>query len=413
MLFYNFFIYVFYLLIKISAISGNKKSRLWINGRKGWLENLRSIPVSGKKRVWFHCASLGEFEQARPVIERLKSIEDIEIWISFFSPSGYEIRKNYPFASHVFYLPADTRKNSKELVAIINPSKVYFIKYEFWFNLMNELYLSKIPFYYISAIFRPQQYFFSAYGNWVVKHLRNVTHFFVQNEESRLLLSKIEINNVTVTGDTRFERVASIMEQDFESEKLKKFSEDSFVMICGSTWPDDLNIIFKAWENDLYLKNKFKMVIAPHEIKKDEIVFLKDFFNTLGGAVLYSDDCIDFSSRVMVIDSIGILSMAYKYGNIAYIGGGFGKGIHNVLEPAAAGLPVLCGPGINKFSESIYLLKSKGLFVVKNYSEVKNIVSWFMDDSDLLSETGKLNMEYIKNNSGATALILGHPDHKS
>ena len=341
--------------------------------------------------VWFHCASLGEFEQGKPIIEGYKIKHPThKILLTFFSPSGYEIRKNYDEVDWVFYLPADTKKNAKKFINIVNPIKVIFIKYEFWFNYMAECKKQNIPFYSVSSIFRKEQSFFKY--DWFAKQLNNVSHFFVQDNNSKELLQKIGFSNCTVAGDTRFDSVISNTQNAISIPLIEKFSENKTTIICGSTWPKDEALLAK------YIKENpnYKYIIAPHEMH--HISELKKQTN----ALLFSkaDSTNISNSNVLIIDSIGILSNIYKYGDLAYIGGGFGSGIHNILEAVAYGLPVVFGPNYQKFNEATELINKKGAISISNYTELTSAIH------DLSTFDKNIAINYIQENSGATTKIL-------
>ncbi|MDA3779752.1 MAG: 3-deoxy-D-manno-octulosonic acid transferase, partial [Bacteroidales bacterium] len=359
---YNFSIRVYFFLIKIASLFNNK-AKLFVDGRKNLFNNLNKID-SKNKLAWFHCASLGEFEQGRPLIEKLKKEHpEYKILLTFFSPSGFEIRKNYRMADYIFYLPVDTPKNAKKFVDLVKPDIVFFIKYEFWFNFLKEIKKNNIPLYVVSAIFRNKQSFFKWYGKRYRKELAAISHFFVQDDESKRLLAKININNVTVTGDTRFDRVYEISKQSKELPIINNFKNDTQVFIAGSTWKPDEEIITSYINKN---HNKIKFIIAPHEIDETNIRRIENSIADNIPVVRYSNaNEKDLSSvRVLIVDNIGLLSSIYKYANIAYIGGGFGKGIHNILEAACYSIPVIFGSNYYKFNEAVELVKKRGAFSI-------------------------------------------------
>jgi 3-deoxy-D-manno-octulosonic-acid transferase len=376
--------------IRIASLF-NAKAKLWIKGRKSIFQKLAEATKDHQDIVWFHCASLGEFEQGKPIIEGYKIKHPThKILLTFFSPSGYEIRKNYDGVDWVFYLPADTKKNAKQFISIVNPIKVIFIKYEFWFNYMAECKKQNIPFYSVSSIFRKEQSFFKY--DWFAKQLNNVSHFFVQDNNSKELLQKIGFSNCTVTGDTRFDSVVSNTQNAISIPLIEKFSENKTTIICGSTWPKDEALLAK------YIKenSNYNYIIVPHELRY--ISALKKQTN----ALLFSktDSTNISNSTVLIIDSIGILSNIYKYGDLAYIGGGFGSGIHNILEAVAYGLPVVFGPNYQKFNEANELINKKGAISISNYTELTSAIH------DLSTFDKNIAINYIKENSGATDKIL-------
>jgi 3-deoxy-D-manno-octulosonic-acid transferase len=387
---YNISIQIHIIAIHIAALF-NAKAKLWVKGRKAIFQKLAEAIKEDQDIVWFHCASLGEFEQGKPIIEGYKlKYPNHKILLTFFSPSGYEIRKNYDGVDWVFYLPSDTKKNAIQFLSIVNPIKVIFIKYEFWFNYMNELNKSNTPLYSVSSIFRKEQSFFKY--DFFANQLNNISHFFVQDQNSKELLKNIGITNCTVTGDTRFDSVIANTQNAISIPLIEEFSENKTTIICGSTWPKDEALLVK------YIKENpnYNYIIAPHEMK--HINELKKQTN----ALLFSkaDSTNISNSNVLIIDSIGILSNIYKYGDLAYIGGGFGVGIHNILEAVAYGLPVVFGPNYQKFKEANELIELEGAKDISNHSELETIILSFIDFDSSISKN------YIKNNAGATEIII-------
>lgn len=383
---------------------GNSKARLWLNGRKGIFDRMASVLKSGEKRIWIHASSLGEFEQGRPVIEKLKEQKpDYKIVLTFFSPSGYEIRKNYPGADYIFYLPMDTRTNSRKFLDIIQPRTAIFVKYEFWYHYLNGLRDRHIPLYLISANFRSNQHFFSWYGGWFKKLLHNFEHIFVQNEASYKLLNHIGIKDVTIAGDTRFDRVYSIASAAKELPEVKKFAGDSFCLVAGSTWEPDEEYLIKYMNETRY---PVKLIIAPHEIREQNIqeIIRKTDKKVIRYSQLNKD--VDGSADVLIIDNIGMLSSLYRYGKVAYIGGGFGKGIHNILEAATFGLPVLFGPNYGKFQEAVNLIRAGGAFPVADYPALKTSLDSLITDKDKNNSCSRIARQFVEKNLGATGIIL-------
>lgn len=404
---YNTGICLYSLLIAIVSVK-NKKAKLWIEGRKGLLDLIEKSLDRKKSYSWFHFASLGEFEQGRPVIEKLKQDHPNDaIVITFFSPSGYEIRKNYPLADHVFYLPVDTKINARRFTSILNPKIAVFTKYEYWYHYFEALHENKTPLFIISGIFRKEQAFFKWYGGLHRKMLSRVSHLFVQNEESKELLGKIGIKQVTVSGDTRFDRVAENAKKPKEIESIKIFCEKNPVFIAGSTWPDDEFLI--ASLTSLYPSWKF--IIAPHEVNEQRINQIKrQFPNSLKLSELEENLIVYnklINAQVLIIDSIGILSSVYQFGKIAYIGGGFGVGIHNTLEAAAFGLPVLFGPNYARFQEAVDLISIGAAFSIHDSSELKMQME-FLSQYEEHMERGKKALDYVKNHTGATQKFLNY-----
>ena len=390
-LIYNISIWLYVVTIRIASLY-NLKAKKWVKGRENIFSELEAVVRNQKNIVWFHCASLGEFEQGKPIIEAYKLNHPThQILLTFFSASGFEIKKNTALANWVFYLPADTTSNAKKFINLVNPIKVVFIKYEFWFNYMSQLKKQNIPFYSVSTIFREGQVFFKY--KWFTKQLKNVTHFFVQDEKSAELLNSIGFSNFTISGDTRFDSVAANTQNPTKIALVELFSKNKKTIICGSTWAKDEMILIQ------YIKNhpENNYVIAPHEL--DNISNLQKQSNGL----LYSNanEKNIFTTNVLIIDSIGLLSTIYQYGNLAYIGGGFGSGIHNILEAASFGLAVIFGPNYQKFNEAISLINKKGAISISNYEELSSAIDIF----NTFDRSIALN--YIKENSGATNKILG------
>jgi 3-deoxy-D-manno-octulosonic-acid transferase len=382
------------------------KIHLFIKGRRHWRKKLSSLVDSNSKYIWIHCASLGEFEQGRPIIEKLKKENpNNKICLTFFSPSGYEIRKNYELADLVFYLPKDSYSNAKYFVKTLNPSIAIFIKYEFWFHFLERLNNEKIPTYLVSAIFRSKQIFFKPYGRFFRKMLHSYNMIFIQDEESGEHLKSININNFQLNGDTRFDRVWEITRESFESEIIINFlSSGNKCIVAGSTWPQDEELLVEIIKEH----KDIKFIIAPHEINDSHIDQLKSLLNGIDFK-LYSHGNLNETenARVLIIDTIGILSKIYRYANIAYIGGGFGKGIHNTLEAACYGIPVVFGPKYLKFREAIELIEHKAGFSINNISSLKSIINILLD-SEQNSIAGENAINYVKNKCGATNNFIKH-----
>ncbi len=381
----------------------NQKAKLWLKGRKGWYGQLKEAIGKDERVIWFHCASLGEFEQGRPVMEAIRTrFPDHRIVLTFFSPSGFEKRKDYPSADHVMYLPLDTARNARLLVNYLSPELVIYIKYEFWYHYLNRLKKQGVPLYLASGIFRPDQLFFKWYGKWYRKFLDCFTHIFVQQENSSLLLRQYGFDRVTVAGDTRFDRVGAVAETVYENRQLEKFSRGSKVIIAGSTWEKDEEIIAQAYRE---MTEDIRWIIAPHEPSPAHIERLKRWFPS---SVLFTelDHGIPSGIRVIIIDSIGQLSYIYRYGSLAYVGGGFGKGIHNILEAATYGLPVIFGPAFTKFSEAVELTEMGGAFPVQNERELLFTIHQQLKDPKLLKTSSLIAENYVITKLGATSRIL-------
>ncbi|MFH1319987.1 MAG: glycosyltransferase N-terminal domain-containing protein [Bacteroidota bacterium] len=400
---YDIFIFFYNLAIHIYS-RFNKKAKLWVEGRKDIFKRLEAEIKPGEQIAWFHCASLGEFEQGRPVIEKFKvQCSTFKVLITFFSPSGYEIRKNYPGADYIFYLPIDTKKNAKKFISIVKPCIAVFIKYEFWYHYLDTLHKKQVPTYLISAIFRNNQHFFKWYGSLFRKLLKNFTQMFVQDEASQKLLGNIGLTNHSISGDTRFDRVYDIAQQAEEIPLIQQFSQGEKLLIAGSTWEIDEKLLIKLinmFDPDL------KFIIAPHEIKEENIqrITSQVKHKTIKFSEANDENIAD--ARVLVIDNIGMLSNLYQYGYITYIGGGFGKDIHNILEAAAFGMPVIFGPNYHKFQEAKDLIQQGGAFSINNYSELKSKVRFLLSNEYLPKIASEISRNYVKSKKGATQKIL-------
>ncbi len=400
---YNFAIIIYRLVIIILS-PFNEKADLWYSGRKGFFSQWQRFDAGGRKVIWFHCASLGEFEQGRPVIEEMKNRDsNIFILLTFFSPSGFEIRKNYPFADAVCYLPADTPANACRFIDTFRPVIAVFVKYEFWYNYIARLKKSDIPLYLISANFRSEQIFFKWYGGWFRRILHMFSHIFVQSEISQELLKSVSVKNVSVVGDTRFDRVSSIAAKSKKIPVAEKFSKRCFTLVAGSTWPADNSMLIKLINKS---DHDVKLIIAPHEIHENEIETLSKLFRqpTVRYSLAGKSDIS--SARVLIIDNIGMLSSLYIYGDLAYIGGGFGKGIHNILEACAQFIPVIFGPRYQKFLEANELIAAGGAFPVIGYDELVEKMSAFYLNRDFLKKAGDIAGGYVQSGTGASNRIV-------
>lgn len=402
-IFYNLGIKLYW-FIALLISPFNTKARLWVMGRTNTFSKMEAKIEKGAKIAWFHAASLGEFEQGRPLMEAFrKEKPGYKILLTFFSPSGYEVRKNYQGADYIFYLPLDTQLNAKRFISIVNPSLVIFIKYEFWHYYLNEVFNKNIPLYLVSAIFRNNQVFFRSYGKWYRKILKSFTHLFVQDTASVDLLKSIGINNVTYAGDTRFDRVAQIAASCKDIDVIEEFAQNKFTFVFGSTWPEDEDLLVKYINNS---PGDLRFIIAPHEIQHSHIINLAQKLKVK--YILHSQAAgAEISkARVIIIDNIGMLSSLYKYGKIAYIGGGFGAGIHNILEAAVYGMPVIFGPKYQKFREAQELIADGGAFSISSFDELKNIFENLTTDTQKLQNTSAIAKEYIIKNLGATDKII-------
>jgi 3-deoxy-D-manno-octulosonic-acid transferase len=410
---YRIGIALFGLLMRLAAL-WHPKARLWVLGRKGLLAHIAAELPDGKPSAWFHFASLGEFEQGRPVLEGLrKRRPDLQLIVTFFSPSGYEIRKNYAGADHVFYLPEDNPSNAVEFIRLIKPELAIFTKYEYWYFFFRELHRQSIPLYLISSIFRPDQVFFKWYGSLHRRMLGFVKHFFVQNEESKTLLAQLGHQNITVAGDTRFDRVMELSKHPKKIKEVADFCWDAPVLVAGSTWPEDEVLLAEL----LQKYPDWKLIIAPHEVDEAHIQELMKRFPE-GQAIRYSE-LVSQNSKVnnpatrnlqpstLIVDTIGLLSSLYAYGDVAYIGGGFGKGIHNTLEAVAYGIPVVFGPKYEKFQEAKDLIQEKAGFSIANAASLGQVFSNLQEEIQRKA-AGRAAGNYVQSRVGATKLILQH-----
>ncbi len=401
-MFYNLGIYIYSILIHLAA-PFSRKPRKMMKGHWIVYELLRQQKEVNSKYIWFHAASLGEFEQGRPLIERIRErYPEYKILLTFFSPSGYEVRKNYNGADIVCYLPLDKPRNVKKFLDIIQPCMAFFIKYEFWKNYLDELHKRNIPVYSISSIFRKDQVFFKWYGGTYRKVLSNFEQLFVQNETSKRFLSKIGIDKVTVVGDTRFDRVLEIRKAAKELPLVEAFKGNSLTIIAGSSWAPDEDLFLEYFNTH----PNIKLIIAPHVIDENHLV---EIISKLKRPYVRYSKATETNVRnvdCLIIDCFGLLSSIYRYGEIAYIGGGFGVGIHNILEAAVYGIPVIFGPKYQKFMEAKQLLEEKGAFSIKDTNELNSLFDKLTQENDFLKESGKNAGNYVTKNLGASEKIL-------
>lgn len=402
---YNLGIYFMSLFIRLVS-PFKRKARLMIDGHKSVFNLLEKEIDKKAKYIWFHVASLGEFEQARPLIEEIKNSKpEYKILLTFFSPSGYEVRYNYPLADIVTYLPFDTKKNARRFLELTNPHMVIFIKYEFWYNYINEIYQRRIPAYLVSAIFRKNQSFFKKLRSPYRNMLSLYTHFFVQDDESHKLLQKHGIKNVTVAGDTRIDRVIEIQKQTVNLPIVEKFiDKGSIIFIAGSSWPADEDIFINYFNSHPNLK----LIIAPHEIDESHLTEIEKKLSRPSQRYSGLTDTDTVNADCMIIDCFGLLASVYRYADIGYIGGGFGDGIHNLPEAAVYGIPVIFGPNFIKFREAHDLIATGGGFTIKNRDEFNKLMESFINEPELREKAGKEAKNYIFSNSGATNTILNH-----
>jgi 3-deoxy-D-manno-octulosonic-acid transferase len=409
---YNLIVQLAGLLLKIVALF-SPKMKLFVDGRKTVFATLESKINATDKTIWFHAASLGEYEQGLPVIEKIKAkFPTHKIVVTFFSPSGYEVRKNNTVADVTVYLPLDTKSNAQQFLKLVHPEMVFFIKYEYWPNYLNELKKQNIKTYLISGVFREKQAFFKWYGGFYRNALQSFDYFFVQNESAKKLLQSIGFANVKISGDTRFDRVASILERDNSLDFIEQFKNNSSTglrattIVIGSSWPKDESLLVNYINQS---SNEVKFIIAPHNIKSEQIQELKNSITKK--SILFSEknnqDVSTFD--VFIIDTIGILTKIYSYADIAYVGGGFGNpGVHNILEPATFGVPIVIGPNFSHFAEATALVNMTGCVSISNQKELNEIFDNLIQNPDERFEKGHICSTFVNMNKGATEVILKH-----
>ena len=399
---YNIAICLYLLGVIVASLFSRKVRRMWRGERAAFGVLKRKVDPSARY-VWVHAASLGEFEQGRPIIERIKELHpDYKVLLTFFSPSGYEVRKDYPGADIVCYLPIDTPVNAIRFLRLVRPSMVFFIKYEFWYNYLHILKHRGIPAYSVSSIFRPDQIFFRWYARDYAKVLRCFTHFYVQNEQSRTLLESIGIKEVTVSGDTRFDRVLQIKAQSKCLPIIESFSKGRKVFVAGSSWQPDEDVLAPYFNHN----REWKVILAPHVIGEDH---LKQILSKMKGRVVrYTQTTPEEAAEAdcLIIDCYGLLSSAYRYGCVAYVGGGFGVGIHNVLEAAVWDIPVIFGPNNSHFAEARGLIAKGGGFEITSADDFSSLMSRFSTDTEWLKQCGQNAGKFVESCTGATEKIL-------
>ena len=428
---YNFIIYLYLFGVAVASRFNDKVRKMW-RGERDAFRVLREKVEPGARYVWFHAASLGEFEQGRPLMEQLRRERpELKILLTFFSPSGYEVRKNYDGADIICYLPLDTPLNARRFLRLIRPEIAFFIKYEFWYNYLHILKHRNVPAYSVSSIFREGQVFFRWYGRQYGRVLKCFTHFYVQNEKSRELLASIGLTNVTITGDTRFDRVLQIKEQakvlpmvdDFmKSQTSNSNPQNCKVFIAGSSWPPDEEIFIRYFREH----PEWKLVIAPHVIGEDHLQQIEKMLEGIevtrytkaplsppeGGTIVSTDKTIEALSgavggaSALIIDCFGLLSSIYRYATVTYVGGGFGVGIHNTVEAAVWGVPVIFGPNNEKFQEAQELKACGGGFEIKSYDDFARLMDRFDSDPQFTADAGRKAGQYVEQKAGATRKIL-------
>ncbi len=401
-LFYTLAIRAFGVLIRVAALF-KRSARLWVEGRRRWYRRLRADIGGRPDVVWFHAASLGEFEQGRPIIEKVREeYPDHPILLTFFSPSGYEVRKDFDKADFVHYLPLDTPENARRFLDAVRPRVAVFIRYEYWYNFLRAMFRRGIPVVMVSSIFREGQIFFKPYGEWCREALRRISRFFVQNEESLNLLASIGVENVELSGDTRFDRVLAAAREPRDFPLVERFLAGRTCLMAGSTWPFDDQLLKEI----LPSFPELKLVLVPHHVDEANIKRIVDLFG--GDVALYSlGDNQELEKRqVLVVDTIGILTYLYRLADLTYIGDGFGAGIHSVMEPAAFGMPIFFGPNYRDFQEAVDLVERKGAFSVKDREELVQGIRGFAEDPQAREAVGRICREYIEEKRGATDRVM-------
>ena len=393
-------------LLKIIALF-NPKIKLFVDGQASSFGILKAKIKAYDKMIWFHAASLGEYEQGLPLMEKIRSkYPNHLIVLTFFSPSGYEIRKNNGVADVTVYLPLDTKSNVKQFMELVRPEMVFFIKYEYWPNYLNALKISEIPTYLVSGIFRENQAFFKWYGGFYRKGLDAFEHFFVQNSSSKELALMLGKSNVTVSGDTRFDRVAAILERDNGLDYILEFKNNTLTIVAGSSWPKDESLLVD-FINSTSVPLKF--IIAPHNIQPDQILELKNSITKK--CVLFSENSSTSLAEfdVFIIDVVGILTKIYSYADIAYVGGGFGNpGVHNILEPATFGVPIIIGPNFSHFAEATALVNMGGCVSISDKESLFDILEILINNEDIRNEKGHICSTFVEMNKGATAIVMNY-----
>ena len=401
---YTFGIYIYIAFVRLAALFGHKKAKQMLEGHKEICDTLKKNIVPGTDYVWFHASSLGEFEQGRPMIEKLRAEHpEYRVVLTFFSPSGYRPARNYQQADIVCYLPFDTKRNVKRFIDLVNPKMVFFIKYEFWMNFLDELSNRKIKTYSVSSIFRKEQTFFKPWGGRYRLALHSFDHLFVQNERSRDLLKDINVTNVSVVGDTRFDRVIKILEQERQLPLVEAFAQgDRKLFVVGSSWGEDEAVYMPYFNRH----KEWKLIIASHEVNDERIKKIEELYE--GKCVRYTKADMEAvrNADCLIVDCFGLLSSIYRFGDIAYVGGGFGVGIHNVLEAAVYGIPVFFGPNNRKFQEAQALKECGGGLEIASTIAFEEKMDAFAADAALLDKAGKAAGDYVSSNSGATGKIF-------
>lgn len=403
---YSLGISVYALGVRVASVR-NVKAKQMVDGWGKTFSRLAMAPVGKGRTAWFHASSLGEFEQARPVLEQFKREHpDFKICVTFFSPSGYEVRKDYAEADFVCYLPMDTKANAIRFISLLRPTVAFFAKYDFWFNYLEQLRRREVPTYIFSSIFRPSQYFFKPYGRWYLKHLKGCfTHIFVQNEQSLHLLKSHGVEHVSIAGDTRFDRVHAIAQAAQSNAVVERFLQSGSehkVLLAGSSWEPDEEYLKQYWLSH----SDVKLILAPHVIAESHLQFIERLWGT-ENCIRYS--CFDSArgtERVLIVDNMGLLSSMYRYAHVAYIGGGFGRGIHNILEAVTFGKPVVFGPNYHKFKEACDVISLGGGRTYENADQLATILDAWLYDEASYQQASAVCSQYLHDNIGSTLKIL-------
>lgn len=408
---YNLFIKLYGLAVNVAA-NFNPKAKLWVEGRREWQLKLRKNIASNDRVIWVHCSSLGEFEQGRPVMEKIR--EDYpqhKLVVSFFSPSGYEVRKDYKGADCIFYLPLDTQKNAKELIEIVNPEVLILVKYEYWYNLLNELSNQNIPVIVISAVIKESSLFFKSWAIWFREIIASIDHFFVQNKDSKNLLNAINIHAITIAGDTRFDRVKEIRESHPKLNFVEEFKGNSKLIVVGSSWPDDEKILVEFINENL--PEDWKVIFAPHNIIDKQIQNLANGFQKKVSIFSQSNRQTIKSSQVLIVDKIGMLTQIYAYSDLSYVGGGFTKtGVHNTLEPAVFGVPIIFGPNYKNYFEAIDLVETSAAISFGEREEFFEQMLKLISNEEERKWRGEGAYNYVQSKPNSTQLIIEYLKEK-
>lgn len=410
-LLYDFALWLYATGIKIYS-PFNTKAKLWSEGRKNIFRQIAGKIILNEKIIWMHCASVGEFEQGRPVLEMLKEkFPTYRILLTFFSPSAYELRKNFTGADYIFYLPLDSKRNAKKFIRIVQPQLAVFVKYEFWYHYLYELHQRSVPTLLISAIFRKEQLFFRWYGKFFLELLRWYKQIFVQDKDSFQLLKDYGVNNVTLSSDTRFDRVTAIAAQAKSIPLIDLFKGDNKILIGGSTWPKDEKLLIRFINNSEIDSATFRFIIVPHEINASHIQSIRQKLS--GISLLFSElnEENATTARTIIVDNVGMLSSLYRYAAIAYIGGGFGKGIHNILEAAVYGVPVIFGPNYSKFKEAVDLTELGGGFSINSYDNLSAVLHRLITDKEYFNQSSAACRSYLQSGTGAVKQIADYLKH--